>query len=705
MPEQNNREPAAPVYEPGFFAEFDQPTLAQWKEEAERTLKGAPLDKKTLTKTYEGITLKALYTDEDLKGLLHMGSLPGFAPYVRGARAQGNLKPWLVAQEVTRSTPESCNRVAREELSKGSTALNLGLDMPTSQGLDPDQAAEGMVGRGGLSLCTLQDMETALKGIDLTAQPLLVHAGACALPVAAMILALGKGLPQGVIGADPLGELAQNSELPLTYDQALDAMAGLAKWAALNADELRTVIASSRPYHEAGASAVQELAFVLATAVEYVRGLTEAGMSAEDACCQLVFVMPVGANFFMEIAKLRALRALWAQAADAFGARPHGGRALIHARTSSYTKTVYDPYVNLLRNTTEAFAAACGGAGSLHVTHFDEAMRPADEFSRRVSRNLQIVLQKESHLTIPIDPGGGSWYLETLTHQLGRAAWELFQEIEGMGGMAQALEDGKPQQACAETAKARARNLGTRKDRVVGTNQYVNLAEVKLTPDGTDYAAIAKQRIEQTKSARVKVAEYDPADPGSVVAAAKAFKKGASLNSVARAGGMGSGGGKKVTPLVRHRAALDYENLRSAMEAHKAKTGSAVPIFLANLGPIPQHKPRADFSTGFFSVGGFEMLSNTGFDTPEAAAEAALASGANIMVICSSDAAYPEAVPAFCKAVKAVKPEAYIILAGYPAKEHAGAYTGAGLDDFIFIKSDCYQMLKMLQEREGVGHA
>ena len=704
MPDKNNREPAAPVYEPGFFAEFGQPTLEQWKEEAERTLKGAPLDKKTLTKTYEGITLKALYTGDDLKGLLHMGSLPGFAPYVRGARAQGNLKPWLVAQEITQPTPEAFNQVAKEELAKGSTALNLAVDSPTSLGQNPDQAGEGMVGRGGLSLCTLDDMQTALTGIDLAAQPLLLHAGACALPLAGMFLALGK-MPGGVIGADPLGELAQNGELPLPYGKALAAMAGLAKWAALNGDELRTVIASSRPYHEAGASAVEELAFALATAVEYVRGLTEAGMSAEDACCQIIFVVPVGANFFMEIAKLRALRAIWAQAADAFGARPHGGRALIHARTSSYTKTVYDPYVNLLRNTTEAFAAACGGAGSLHVTHFDEPVRPADEFSRRVSRNLQVVLQKESHLTIPIDPGGGSWYLETLTHQLGRAAWALFQKIEVAGGMAQALEKGLPQKICADTAAARAKNLGTRKDKVVGTNQYANLAEVKLTPDGTDYAAITKQRLDDTKAAKSDVPEIDPADPGAIEAAAEAFKNGASLNAVAAAGGMGSGGGKSVTPLRRRRAALDYENLRTAMAAHKAKTGKAVPIFLANLGPIAQHKPRADFSSGFFTVGGFEMLSNPGFDTPEAAAEAALASGANIMVVCSTDAAYPEAVPALCKAVKAAKPEAYIILAGLPAKEHAEAYTRAGLDDFISIKSDCYEMLKKLQEREGVSHA
>ena len=539
MAEKDNQDLAAPVYEPGFFAEFAQPSLEQWKEAAEKTLKGAPLDKKTLTKTYEGITLKALYTGADLKDLPHMGSLPGFAPYVRGSRVQGNLKPWLVAQEVIQPTPEDFNKVAKEELAKGSTALNMALDVPTGLGLNPDQATEGTVGRGGLSLCTLNDLKTALDGVDIFAQPLLVHAGASALPLAAMFLALGKGMPKGIIGADPLGELAANGEIPLPYGKALSAMAGLAKWASANADELRTVVASSRPYHEAGASAVEELAFCLATAVEYVRNLTRAGMPAEDACCQLVFVMPTGANFFMEIAKLRAMRVIWAQAADAFGARPNGGRALIHARTSSYTKTVYDPYVNLLRNTTEAFAAACGGAGSLHVTHFDEPVRSADEFSRRVSRNLQIVLQKESHLTIPIDPGGGSWYLETLTHQLGKAAWGLFQKVEAAGGMAKALNEGRPQKACAQTAKARAKNLGARKDRVVGTNMYVNLAEVKLSPDDTDYEAIAKQRIEQTKNAGAEVAGYDPEDPKAVEAAAEAFKKRSRPEQRGRARGHG----------------------------------------------------------------------------------------------------------------------------------------------------------------------
>ncbi|MFH1090092.1 MAG: methylmalonyl-CoA mutase family protein, partial [Pseudomonadota bacterium] len=633
-----------------LLAEFSFPTYEEWKQEAVDSLKGAPFEKTLLTMTYEGIELKPLYGQEDSNNLPHLGSLPGFPPFVRGTEAAGYLaKPWAVSQTVPSTTPQEFNRTARYDLERGQTALKIIPDRPTRLGLDPKDAETGQVGAGGVSLATPDDFRTALEGIEPSKTPLYIFTGAAALPLAALLAASleeqGKSAStlSGCLGADPLGELAGEGALPFSIETAYDLMASLALWAKDSAPGCQTILVSGHPYHDAGGSATQELAYALAAGVEYIRALLNRGLEIDDIAARILFAFSIGSNFFMEMAKLRAARLLWCNVIEVFGGGEASQKMKIHGRTSAWTKTVYDPYVNMLRNTTEALAGVAAGVDSLDVACFDEPIRPPEEFSRRVSRNVQVLLRNESHLTQPIDPGGGSWYLEVLTDQVAKKAWSVFQEVEAKGGMLKALEEGVPQAAVAEVAAKKAVNLGTRWDVMVGINMYPNLGEKPLEVTEIDFDRIQKERVAQVQAFRDKKGGTGEAIKGLTVEAGKpsaglmekamaAAGKGATLGDLTAALAGGDPSRPLVKPLPRRRAAEMYESLRKNADMYLAETGSRPKVFLANMGPIPQHKPRADFSTGFFQVGGFEVLTNDGFKTVEQAAGAAGDSGAPIVV-------------------------------------------------------------------------
>lgn len=703
--------------ESGFFSEFPTPDYEEWKEAAVASLKGAPFEKKVFTKTYEEIELQPIYRQEDVQNLPHQGSLPGFPPYVRGTEPAGFIfKPWDISQELSCSTPEEFNAAALHDLNKGQTALNIVLDQPTRQGLDPDQAEAGQVGYKGVSLSSLADMKTALDGVNLSATPLFVETGSTAVPFAALAAALADSRGEsasnlkGCIGADPLGELALNGTLPLDLSTSYDSMAALGGWAAQNAPDLKTILVSGRPYHDAGSSAVQELGYALASGVEYIRALQDRGLEIDDIAGQMIFSFSIGSNFFMEIAKLRAARIIWTTVIEAFGGDEQSQKMLIHGRTSAYTKTAYDPYVNMLRNTTEAFAGAMGGVNSMHVSLFDEPVRTPDEFSRRVSRNVQIILQKECHFTHPIDPAGGSWYLEVLTDQVAQKAWALFQDVEKSGGMFKALTGGEPQKAVAAVAAKKEAALNTRKDSLIGTNKYPNLQETPLQDKEIDYQALYKARADESakfKNARqgsVSWPGFSGSKPSasSFAEAIRAALAGAALGELA--GAMKSGAElPQAEKISIRRASEKYETLRKNAEKILEATGKRIKVFLANMGPIPQHKARADFTVGFFEVGGFEVINNTGFGSVDDAAEAALDSQAPIVVICSTDKTYPELVPPLVKLIKESKPDVTVILAGKPAADHEAAYLEAGLDDSIHIRANCYEMLDRFQKKIGLS--
>jgi len=356
-----------------------------------------------------------------------------------------------------------------------------------------------------------------------------------------------------------------------------------------------------------------------------------------------------------------------------------------------------------------------GGIDSLHVSHFDEALGLPDEFSRRIARNVQIILQEECNFIRVIDPPGGSWAIETLTDQVAQKAWALFQEIERKGGMADALVAGFPQSFVAATRAERFSAIAHRREVIVGVNMYPNLKEKPLTVRLVDHAAVHAERSAEVQRIRHAVdpqVRQDALDALTQALAAApdrlveraiaAARAGATLGDLATALASGDAAGPTVEPIPFHRAAEQFETLRTTAEAYMARTGARPKVFLANMGPIPQHKARADFSTGFFEAGGFEVIGNSGFATVEEAAQAALESGAGIVTICSTDETYPEIVPALTGLIKSSRPDVTVVLAGYPT-DQIETYRAAGVDEFIHLRANCYETLVRLQQLKGVA--
>ena len=693
--------------------EFTPPTDEEWKAACEALLKGAPFEKKMFTKTYEGITFDPMYTRKHTEDILPKGVMPGMGDYLRGVDAAGYIgKPWGIAQACDETLPAENNELLRHEHDKGATIYHIVLDTASRTGVDARQAEA--VGDTGTSVTTVEDMHVLLTGLDLAKFPLYVYAGANAVPLLALVAAArrasGEDMAEvhGIVGADPIGALAADGKLPASLDAHYDSLAAAARWATVNAPHLRTVFVRSDVYSNGGANDVQEVASVLATATAYLRALCERGLTIDEAASQIAFAFSMGANFFLQIAKLRAVRPLWAQIVGAFGGSAEAQKMRIHARPALFFKTIYDPYVNMLRNTTEIFSGVVGGIDSFESAPFDEPIRKGDEFSRRIARNVQIMLQEEFGLLQPIDPAGGSWAVETLTRQMKEKIWAEFQRIEKEGGIIAALRAGSLQESVAAVLAARFKNADLRRDRIVGNNMYPNMTETLLETRAEDTAALKAQR---TADIDAYLSDIDVKHLGEALAslrqahsvdhAVEAALAGATIAELMTAVTEGNGA-ETVTVIAPHRWSERFEALRQRTEEYKAEKNDNVKIFLANMGPIPQHKARADFTTGFLQVGAFEVLGNDGFKTVEEAADAARASGADAVVICSTDATYPEIVPALAPKLHEVLPKARVFLAGAAPKDLLETYKEAGIDEYISVRANCYEILESLQKQKGM---
>jgi len=706
-----------------LLEEFEAPRYDTWRAEVERLLKGASFEKRMLTETYEGITLQPLYRKEDVENIEELASLPGFAPYLRGNKAYRNgEKTWEIAQELAYPTAAEFNRAVRYDLKRGLTAVTLPLDEASRQGYDPDTAENGLVGRGGVSIANYEDFKKALAGVDLDRVPVFIRAGTSGVSSLAKYIALvaeksiDPRVLKGAVALDPLGELAVSGRLPLSLAGLYDEMAAMTSWASENAPGVGTVWIHGEPYNDAGADAVQELALVLATAVEYLRELERRGLEIEKSLPHFRLSFGLGTNFFMETAKLRAARVLWDRVLQACEVSDDKRTVWLHGRSSRYYQTKLDPYVNLLRLTTEAFSGAVGGADSLEVAPFDEMLRPADELSRRLARNIQIILKDEAKLAKIMDPAGGSWYVERLTREIAEKAWRLFKEIENKGGMGKALTDDMPQNEIKKTAGKRAAAYAARKDILVGANKYPNPTEQPLEVRKIDYPSLKAARAEEIRklknASEHKQAEailetivesgalkYNELMPELIAA----VRHGATCGEIKKTLHNCSKDILTVTPLPFRRAAEPFENLRLAVEKHRAEKGG-LKVFLATLGPIGAYMPRFDFAASFFEVGGFDVVRTGGFKTPEEAAEKALASGAEVVVICGLDDVYVESVPVAARKVKKDKPKSIVILAGLPADDKLKKrFTDAGVDRFIHVKANVLEVLNEVALQLGVS--
>jgi methylmalonyl-CoA mutase len=668
---------------------FPSPTYEEWKQEVEKSLKGKPIEK-LYSNTYENLRVKPIYTRKDIESLEHIEQYPGFPGYVRGIEANGYIhEPWAVSQELSANSPKEWNEIVKHDLERGQTEIHLVLD------------------KLGFHITSLNDMEEMFSGISLQDYSLRVDAGESSLSFWALLAAYlqKQQIPpervRGTIGMDPLAALVQKGELQSALTTLYDVMSDVTAWAKENMPNVKTIIVHSEPYHNGGANAVQELAFAFATAVEYLNECLDRGLTIDEAAQRISFSFAIGSNFFMEIAKLRAARLVWANIIQAFGGNEESQKMSIHARTSYFTKTVYDPYVNMLRATTEAFAATVGGANSIHVSPFDEAIQPADEFSRRIARNTQLILLEESHLGKVIDPAGGSYYVESLTAQLAEEAWKLFQHIEAKGGMTKALEEGFVQAEVEKVAELRKKNVETRKEKIVGTNLYANLAEspVKRT-ESNNHVSASSEGLMNEENVTQLIAGFN--EKKFVETAISMVSRRATAREIEKAL-EANGPSMNIQPIQQWRLAKPFEQLRKASEAHLEKHGSRPKVVLINLGAIPNHKARADFITGFFEAGGFEVVKNNGYMSAKEAVEGALSAAGTHYVICGTDESYVETVPAIATELKKVNSRLRLYVAGKQAPELEETFIQAGIDGFIHIGSNCYETLAEFMKDMGVA--
>lgn len=690
-----------------FVEGFSTPTYDEWVAEVEKALKGAPFDKKMYTKTYDGFTLRPIYTKQDWPNDSDGSGFPGAAPFTRGGRAAGSTAMgWDVRQRLRWPDPRTGNDIVLHDLERGVTSILLRLDAAARNGQDGDAAGE-LAGDGGAMVYSVDDLDLLLTGVELDLVTVALEAGAQFVPAAALLAALWtrRGVSEakalGAFNADPVGTLAKTGSLPVSIDDALAQMAGLAKYTAATYANVTAVGVDTSPYHGAGDSETQDLAISMATGVAYLRAMTDAGMDIDAACRQILFTYPVDCDQFLGICKLRAARKLWSRVAEACGASEPARAMRQHATSAERMMTRRDPWVNMLRTTVSCFAGAIGGADSVTVTPFDAALGPSGELGRRVARNTHVILAEESNLTRVVDPGGGSWYVETRTDELARAAWAEFQEIEKAGGIVAALSSGAIAERIAATHADRERNLAKRKDPVTGVSEFPNIYEDIPEPQLPDRAALVREAGERLAATRAKGADTSAlgsAAAGDVAAAAvAAASAGATVGAMAAAL---AGDGASVTALPSHRTAEKFEALRDAADAYKAKTGSWPTMFLANLGPIAKHTARATFAKNFFEVGGIQTLTNEGFSDAASCAKAFKDSGARVAILCSADPVYVEMVPEVAPALKAAGCE-YLFLAGAPG-ENKDAFTGAGVDDFIFLGGDVLATCTNTLRRLGV---
>lgn len=686
------------------FDEFATQSYDEWKAAAEISLKGGSFEK-LVGKTYEGFDINPLHTASDIETLsTPVESAPGFYPFLRGGDALGAKRGWEICQEFFYGSPEEMNKALKYDLERGQNSICILLDEAARRSYNPESAADS-IGVGGVAARNIDAFEKLFDNIDLKKYPIHIKGGFASIQAFALFIAycekngVDTTALSGAVRIDPIGSLAEFGEYPVQAAQSFDALASLFEWAQGKAPNFKLISINLSPLRDAGADAASEIAFALSAATEYVRAMTDRGVDVDRVCNKIMFEFSAGGNFFVEIAKFRAARALWARVAKRFGAKTQN--VAFAARTSRLTLTEKSPYTNMLRHATQALSAIIGGVEILSVSAYDAAA-PGEpsEFSRRTARNLQLVLREEAHMSEVVDPGGGSYALEKLTDDIGAAIWGRFRQIESDGGALKALEKGSVQKEVSNTAEKRLKNLATGKDALVGINKYVYLDEKKI--EKKPLKSISKEifeNIEKTRDVKA-VSAIKAVSNGAFDDLIKAARKGASLGDLSE---MLYKRENKTTvkPILKIALSQPFETMRKNALSYKETNGSFPQIYLARFGSLKQFKARADFAADFFAAGGFEYVAGGPFESLEDAARAIIEGNRAIVVLCSTDENYAEIAAPLARLVKRGKPLTKMILAGYP-KNLTDELKAAGFDEFIHIKADAVDILSRLQKDLGV---
>lgn len=659
-------------------AEFPAATDEAWLKLVDKVLAGAPFDKKLVSRTYDGIAIKPLYTRADVPAGDAAG-LPGGAPYLRGSTALATSQGgWDIRPTHDHPDPAVANRQILEDLEGGATSVVLKTD-PS--------------GANGVIIRSLADVEAVLKDVLLDIAPVVMEPSGPSLPLSAMFLHVlaKRGVKpeqfRGNLGGDPLSSLATSGKLIVEMSSVLARASDTAAYMSKRFPNARALNAKSIVYHSAGAGEAAELGAVMASAIEYLRAMTASGLSIDAACGQMAFTLAADADVFMTVAKFRAARTLWARIVEASGGGARVRTAPIYAQTAPRMLSRRDPATNILRTTAACFAAGVAGADAITVGPFDAALGYSRSLPRRIARNLQIVLMEESGINRVVDAAGGAYLFESLTDKLSAAAWSFLQEIERAGGMAKALTSGLIAERIGAVAAERIKNLSRRKDAVTGVSEFPDINEAAIEVDRPDMSAIAAKRDQSP------VGDVGPLPKAGAGAMMEALisAAGRGVNILAMAKTLQDSTPISITPLKRMRLAEPFEALRDKGDAARAMSGARPKVFLATIGLAADFTPRATFAKNFFEAGGIAAVDG----------ETYAASNAKIAVICSTDAIYKEKAAEIARSLKTQGARA-VYLAGRGGEQET-ALKSAGVDEFIYVGCDAVAILAAAHDRLGGG--
>jgi methylmalonyl-CoA mutase len=681
---------------------YPENELSDWNDAATKELKGkAPAD--VCVETPEGISLKPLYTAQDLETLEHTNTLPGFAPFIRGPRAtMYSGRAWTIRQYAGFSTAEDSNAFYRDNLAAGQKGLSVAFDLATHRGYDSDHPrVTGDVGMAGVAIDSVEDMKILFDGIPLDQMSVSMTMNGAVLPVLASFIIAGEeqGVSQdqlsGTIQNDILKEFMVRNTYIYPPDPSMRIVSDIIEYTAEYMPKFNSISISGYHMQEAGATLVQELAFTLADGVEYVRKATERGLDVDGFAPRLSFFFNVGMNFFMEIAKLRAARMLWAELMQEFEpSDPRSSMLRTHCQTSGVSLTAKDPYNNIVRTTIEAMAAVLGGTQSLHTNSFDEAMALPSKFSARIARNTQLIIAEETGIPDVIDPLGGSYYVESLTQSIAAEARKLIADVNALGGMTRANEVGMPKQRIEEAAARRQARIDRGEEVVVGVNKYEPTEPTDIDVLEVDNSTVRESQITRLKQIR---ATRDEAKCQETLAALKhaAETEGGNLLALSIEASRARATVGEISETLAevytryhaevrsvsgiygaaYKGDVDFQYIQAQLETFANVEGRRPRMLVAKMGQDGHDRGAKIIATAFADIG-FDVEISPLFQTPDEAAKQAVENDVHLIGVSTHAGGHKTLVPELIRALKELDAENIFVVCGgvIPEQDYAFLY-------------------------------
>ncbi len=675
---------------------------AQWQDLANKQLKGKTLDDLTWH-TPEDIAVKPLYTMEDLDGLQYVNTMPGMSPYIRGPQATMYAgRPWTIRQYAGFSTAEESNAFYRKALAAGGQGVSVAFDLATHRGYDSDHPrVSGDVGKAGVAIDSVEDMKILFDGIPLDRVSVSMTMNGAVLPVLAgyIVAAEEQGVtPEqlaGTIQNDILKEFMVRNTYIYPPAPSMRIIGDIIAFCSENMPKFNTISISGYHIQEAGANAALELAYTLADGKEYIRTAIAAGLDIDAFAPRLSFFWGIGMNFYMEIAKLRAARLLWARIVAEFNPKnPKSSMLRTHSQTSGWSLTEQDPYNNVVRTTIEAMAAVFGGTQSLHTNALDEAIALPTEFSARIARNTQLIIQEETGITKVVDPWGGSYFMENLTQNIADKAWELIEEVEAAGGMAKAIETGMPKLRIEEAAAKKQARIDRGEDVIVGVNKYRNDKDEEVEVLSIDDQAVREAQIKRLQNIRATRDEVAVQNALNALQACAAGGEGNLLGLAVEATRLRATVGEISEALEReygrfnataqtvsgvYGAAFDEDDdwkmISKDIEQFVADFGRRPRMLVCKMGQDGHDRGAKVVATAFADVG-FDVDLSPMFSTPEEVAKQAIENDVHVVGASSLAAGHKTLIPALVQALKAEGADDIIVIAGgvIPKQDYQALY-------------------------------